>query len=261
YWLKVHEIPDVGPDGKGKAIANLVSMEDGERIAAMLAVKEFEDDKYVVMGSRKGAVKKSALSAFSNPRAGGIIAMGVEEGDAVITVQVTDGTGQIFIGTRNGMAIRFEEGDVRPMGRTAYGVRGITLRDDDYVVAMEVVKAGGTLLTVTERGYGKRTEIDEYRVQSRGGLGIINIQTSERNGRVAGITYVQEGDELLVITQQGMILRMQANDVRAIGRATQGVTIIDLEPDDQVVSIARLVEKEEDEESITSKDTKDTEES
>src|SRR3990172_12703802 len=148
YWLKVHEIPDVGPDGKGKAIANLVSMEDGERIAAMLAVKEFEDDKYVVMGSRKGAVKKTALSAFSNPRAGGIIAMGVEEGDAVITVQVTDGTGQIFIGTRNGMAIRFEEGDVRPMGRTAYGVRGITLRDDDYVVAMEVVKAGGTLLTV-----------------------------------------------------------------------------------------------------------------
>src|SRR3990172_11003333 len=146
YWLKVHEIPDVGPDGKGKAIANLVSMEDGERIAAMLAVKEFEDEKYVVMGSRRGAVKKTALSAFSNPRAGGIIAMGVEDGDAVIAVQVTDGKGEIFIGTRNGMAIRFGESDVRPMGRTAYGVRGIALRDDDYVVAMEVVKAGGTLL-------------------------------------------------------------------------------------------------------------------
>jgi DNA gyrase subunit A len=248
YWLKVHEIPDVGPDGKGKAIANLVSMEDGERIAAMLTVKEFEDDKFVVMGTRKGVVKKSALSSFSNPRAGGIIAMGVDEGDAVITVQVTDGSGEIFIGTRNGMAIRFEEGDVRSMGRAAYGVRGITLRDDDYVVAMEVVRPGGTLLTVTERGYGKRTEIEEYRVQSRGGVGIINIQTSDRNGPVAGVAYVQEGDELLVITQQGMILRMQTNDVRAIGRATQGVKLIDIEGDDRVVSIARLVEKEEDDE-------------
>src|SRR5438045_7867390 len=135
YWLKVHEIPDVGPDGKGKSIANLVSMDQGERIAAMLAVKEFGDDKFIVMGTRKGVVKKTALSAFSNPRTGGIIAMGVEEGDAVIAVQVTDGAGQVFIGTRNGMAIRFEETDVRPMGRVAYGVRGISLRDDDYVVA------------------------------------------------------------------------------------------------------------------------------
>src|SRR6195256_1825109 len=243
YWLKVHEIPDVGPGGKGKSIANLVSMEDGEKIAAMLAVKEFEEDKFVVMGSRQGVVKKTTLSAFSNPRAGGIIAMGVEDGDAVIAVQVTDGTGEIFIGTTSGMAIRFEEGDVRPMGRTAYGVRGITLRDDDVVVAMEVVKPGGTLLTVTERGYGKRTEIDEYRVQSRGGVGIINISTSDRNGVVVGVSYVQDGDELLVITQQGMILRLLTDDVRSIGRATQGVTIIDLEENDKVVSIARLVEK------------------
>jgi DNA gyrase subunit A len=216
YWLKVHEVPDVGPDGKGKAIANLVAMEPGERIAAMLAVKEFEDDKYVVMGSRKGVIKKTALSAFSNPRAGGIIAMGVEQDDAVITVQATDGTGEIFIGTRNGMAIRFPEADVRPMGRTAYGVRGITLRENDYVVAMEVVKAGGTLLTVTERGYGKRTEIDEYRIQSRGGVGVINISTSERNGEVVGVAYVEEDDEVLVITQQGMIIRMPTNGVRAI---------------------------------------------
>jgi DNA gyrase subunit A len=252
YWLKVHEIPDVGPGGKGKSIANLVSMEDGEKIAAMLAVKEFEEDKFIVMGSRKGVVKKSSLSAFSNPRAGGIIAMSIEEGDAVIAVQVTDGTGEIFIGTTSGMAIRFKEGDVRSMGRTAYGVRGITLRDDDVVVAMEVVKPGGTLLTVTERGYGKRTEIDEYRVQSRGGVGVINISTSERNGPVVGIAYVQEGDELLVITQQGMIIRMQTNDVRAIGRATQGVRLIDIEGDDKVVSIARLVEKEGDDETGSS---------
>jgi DNA gyrase subunit A len=246
YWLKVHTIPDVGPGGKGKSIANLVSMEEGERIAAMLAVKEFENDRFVVMGSRKGVVKKTELSAFSNPRAGGIIAMGVEEEDAVIAVQVTDGAGEIFIGTRDGMAIRFEEGDVRPMGRTAYGVRGIQLREDDFVVGMEVVKPGGTLLTVTERGFGKRTEIDEYRVQSRGGVGIINIATSERNGLVVGVAYVQAGDELLLITQQGMILRMQTNDVRAIGRATQGVKLIDIESGDKVVSIAKLAEKEED---------------
>src|SRR4051812_24005848 len=244
YWLKVHEIPDVGADGKGKAIANLVSMEQGERIAAMLTVKEFEDDKFIIMGTRRGVVKKTALSAFSNPRAGGIIAIGVEEGDSVIDVRVTDGAGEIFIGTRNGMAIRFEEGDVRGMGRTAYGVRGITLRDEDYVVAMEVVKPGGTLLTVTEQGFGKRTEIDEYRVQSRGGVGIINIATTDRNGMVVGVAYVQEGDELLLMTQQGMILRMQTNDVRAIGRATQGVKLIDIEGEDKVVAIAKLAEKD-----------------
>jgi DNA gyrase subunit A len=245
YWLKVHEIPDVGPGGKGKSIANLVSMEEGERIAAMLAVKEFEDDKFIVMGTRKGVLKKTALSGFSNPRAGGIIAMGVEDGDSVIAVQLTDGKAQLFIGTRNGMAIRFEEGDVRPMGRSAYGVRGISLRDDDFVVAMEIVKEGGTLLSVTEAGYGKRTEIDEYRVQSRGGVGIINIATSDRNGPVVGIAYVMDGDELLLITQQGMILRMQTNDVRAIGRATQGVRLIDIEDGDKVVSIAKLAEKED----------------
>jgi DNA gyrase subunit A len=245
YWLKVHEIPDVGPDGKGKSIANLVSMEAGEKIAATLAVKEFPEDKFVVMGTLKGVVKKTSLDAFSNPRAGGIIAMGVEEGDAVITVQQSDGAGEVFIGTRDGMSIRFEETDVRPMGRTAYGVRGITLRDDDIVVGMEVVKPGGTVLTVTESGFGKRTEIEEYRVQSRGGVGVINITTSERNGLVVGVSYVQTGDELLVITQQGMILRMQTNDVRAIGRATQGVRLIDIEGEDRVVSIAKLVEKEE----------------
>jgi DNA gyrase subunit A len=248
YWLKVHEIPDVGPGGKGKSIANLVSMEEGEKIAAMLAVKEFEDDKFIVMGTRRGVVKKTALSAFSNPRAGGIIAMGVEDGDSVIAVQVTDGTGEILIGTREGMAIRFGESDVRPMGRAAYGVRGITLRDNDLVVAMEVVKPGtsATLMTVTERGYGKRTEIDEYRLQSRGGVGVIDIYASTRNGSVVGFVHVIEGDELLVITQQGMILRMATNDVRTIGRATQGVRLIDIEEGDKVVSIAKLVEKEDD---------------
>jgi DNA gyrase subunit A len=248
YWLKVHEIPDVGPGGKGKAIANLVSMEDGEKIAALLDVKEFPQDEgqqFVVMGTRKGVVKKTDLSAFSNPRAGGIIAVGVEDGDSVIAVELSDGKEQIFLGTRNGMAIRFDETDVRPMGRTAYGVRGITLRDDDEVVAMEVVREGGTLLTVAQNGYGKRTELEEYRLQSRGGIGIINIQTSDRNGKVVGIAYVHDDDQLMLISQQGMILRMRAGDVRAIGRATQGVRLIEMEEGDAVVSLAKLAEKEE----------------
>ena len=247
YWLKVHEIPDVGPDGRGKAIANLVSMEEGERIAAMIAVKEFEADKFVVMGTRHGVVKKTELSAFSNPRAGGIIAIGIEEGDAVMEVQVSDGNGEVFIGTSEGMAIRFHENDVRSMGRTAYGVRGISLREGDTVVAMEVLKPGGTILTVTEQGYGKRTELEEYRVQSRGGIGIINIQTSERNGKVVGISQVTDEDELMLITQQGKTLRMAARDVRTIGRATQGVKLIDIEGDDRAVSIARLAEKDDEE--------------
>jgi len=248
YWLKVHEIPDVGPDGRGKAIANLVSMEEGERIAALLAVKEFEDDKFIVMGTRRGVVKKTELSAFSNPRAGGIIAMGVEEGDAVIAARISDGASEIFIGTRSGMAIRFPESDVRPMGRTAYGVRGIALRDDDEVVGMDVLVPGGTILSVTEQGYGKRTELGEYRVQSRGGLGIINIQTSDRNGKVIGVAQVSDDDELMLITQQGKILRMASNSIRAIGRATQGVRLIDIEGDDRAVSIARLAERDDEDE-------------
>ncbi|MDQ3214381.1 MAG: DNA gyrase subunit A [Acidobacteriota bacterium] len=249
YWLKVHEIPDVGPGGKGKAIANLVSMEPGEKIAALLTVKEFpeqEDQQFVIMGTCKGVVKKTDLSLFRNPRAGGIIAMGIEEDDSVIAVELSDGKEQVFLGTRAGMAIRFPETDVRPMGRTAYGVRGISLREDDEVVAMEVVREGGTLLTVAQNGYGKRTELDEYRLQTRGGVGIINIQTSDRNGKVVGIAYVREDDELMIISQQGMIIRMRAGDVRSIGRATQGVRLIGMDEGDEVVAIAKLAEKEDD---------------
>jgi DNA gyrase subunit A len=246
YWLKVHEIPDVGPDGRGKAIANLVSMQEGERIAALLTVREFEEDKFIVMGTKRGEVKKTELTAFSNPRAGGIIAMNVEEGDAVIAVQVSDGTSEVFIGTRDGMAIRFRESDVRSMGRAAGGVRGIDLRDDDAVVAMEVLRSEGAMLSVTEKGYGKRTVLAEYRVQTRGGVGIINIQTSERNGAVVGVVQVTEGDELMLITQQGKILRIAARDIRMIGRATQGVRLIDIEGDDRAVSIARIAEQDAD---------------
>jgi DNA gyrase subunit A len=249
YWLKVHEIPDVGTYGKGKAIVNLVQFESPEeKIAALLAVREFPEadgQQFVVMGTRKGTVKKTDLTAFSNPRPSGIIAIGVEAGDSVIAVEMSDGKEQVFIGTRDGMAIRFNEEDVRPMGRSAYGVRGITLRDDDEVVAMEVVGETGTMLTVAQNGYGKRTEIQEYRLQSRGGVGIINIQTSERNGKVAGIAYVHDDDEVMLISQQGMILRMKAVDIRTIGRATQGVRLIEMEEGDAVVSLAKLAERED----------------
>jgi len=252
YWLKVHEIPDVGTYGKGKAIVNLVQFESPEeKIAALVAVREFPEQdgqQFVVMGTRKGTVKKTDLTAFSNPRPSGIIAIGVEEGDSVIAVELSDGKEQMFIGTRDGMAIRFEESDVRPMGRSAYGVRGIALRDDDEVVAMEVVREGGTMLTVAQNGYGKRTELEEYRLQSRGGVGIINIQTSDRNGKVVGIAYVHDDDEVMLISQQGMILRLKAGDIRTIGRATQGVRLIEMEEGDAVVSVAKLAEKEEDSE-------------
>ena len=230
YRIKVHEIPDVGPAGRGKAIANLVNMEPGERIATLQAVREWPEgdgERFVVMGTRRGVVKKTDLRAYRRPRADGIIAMSVRPDDVVIAAELTDGNGEILIATRDGMAIRFPEAHARAMGRTAQGVRGVSLRAGDEVVSMAVVKPGGTVLTVTERGYGKRTELDEYRVQSRGGVGIINIYTSDRNGRVAGVVYVERADELMLITQQGKILRMVASDIRPIGRATQGVRLIE----------------------------------
>ncbi|HQZ37390.1 MAG TPA: DNA gyrase subunit A [Vicinamibacterales bacterium] len=246
YWLKVHEVPDVGADGRGKSIANLVQMAAGEKIAALLAVREFDDAHFVVMCTRRGTVKKTELSAFANPRAGGIIAIGVDDTDAVMSVQRSDGASEVFIGTRDGMAIRFAEGDVRSMGRTAYGVRGIQLREGDEVVAMEVVKPGGTLLTVTEQGYAKQTALDEYRVQGRGGYGLKNLEITDKNGRVVGIAQVSEDEELMVITEQGKIMRTPARQIRTIGRATQGVRLMDLGGEDKVVSIA-LVPKTADE--------------
>ena len=247
YRIKVHEIPDVGPAGRGKAIANLVNMEPGERIATLQAVREWPEgdgERFVVMGTRRGVVKKTDLRAYRRPRADGIIAMSVRPDDVVIAAELTDGNGEILIATRDGMAIRFPEAHARAMGRTAQGVRGVSLRAGDEVVSMAVVKPGGTVLTVTERGYGKRTELDEYRVQSRGGVGIINMYTSDRNGRVAGVVYVERADELMLITQQGKILRMVASDIRPIGRATQGVRLIEIDEQDHVVSLARLAEKD-----------------
>ena len=219
YWLKVHRIPEVGRSGKGKHINNLVALEPEERVAALVTVREWpkaEGDAYVVMGTRHGVIKKTDLDAFSNPRQAGIIAMGVEDGDAVIDVQLSTGQNEILLATREGMSIRFSEEEVRPMGRTAYGVRGIALRDEDQVVSMAVIHAqDGFVLSVTANGYGKRTEPSEYRVQSRGGVGIINIQTSDRNGPVVGALFVSEDDQLMLMTQQGKILRTRVADTRS----------------------------------------------
>ena len=246
YWLRAYDIPEVGRSSKGKAIANLVQMAEGEKMSSMIRVQQFpdnENERFIVMCTSNGTIKKTDLKAFSNPRSAGIIAIQVEDNDELISVAETDGTKDLVIGTRNGMAIRFAEEDARPMGRTAYGVRGIQLRDGDRVVAMEVVTDQQTLLTVCEHGYGKRTEVTEYRRQSRGGIGLKNIQVSDRNGEVVGIACVTESDQLLLVTKGGQVIRM-TTDMRPIGRDTQGVRLIDLADDDLVVSIAALSEPE-----------------
>ena len=248
HWLKVHEIPEVGPQGKGKAVVNLVRLLDGEKIAAFCAVRDFEAGGYVLLATRKGIVKKTELRAFSNPRAGGIIALSVEDDDALIDAKLTSGQSQILLGTRDGMAIHFHEQDVRPMGRAAYGVKGIALDAGDAVVALEVVDASGTVLTVCEHGYGKRTPIDEYRVQSRGGKGLINIKTAGRNGRVVGVNFIRAEEGVMLISKNGMIIRLNTADISTIGRNTQGVRLIQLEESDLLVSVARLAEREDGEE-------------
>jgi DNA gyrase subunit A len=249
YWLKVHEVPDVGPQGKGKAVVNLVQLAQGEKIAAFSAVRDFSAPGYVLLATRGGIVKKTELAAFSNPRPSGIIALSVEEQDQLIDAVITSGKDELLLGTEHGMAIHFSEEDVRPMGRTAYGVWGIDLEEGDSVVSLEVVKPGGTVLTVTQNGYGKRTELEEYRLQSRGGKGIINIKSSERNGPVVGVKFLRADEQVMLITEKGMIIRLNTADISTIGRNTQGVRLIQLEDGDHLVSVARLAEREDDEES------------
>jgi DNA gyrase subunit A len=247
YWLRVYDVPEVSRSSKGKSIANLVQMGEGEKIAALLRVQDFpdeEDKRFIVMGTAQGTIKKTDLKAYSNPRSAGIIAIQIDDNDRLIAVAETDGNKDLVLGTRNGMAIRFSEQDARPMGRTAYGVRGINLREGDVVVAMEVVTSDATLLTVCEKGHGKRTDVTEYRQQTRGGIGLKNIQTSDRNGPVVGIACVTDQHELLIVTEQGQIIRMPASGLRPIGRDTQGVRLIDLADGDRVVSIATLMEPE-----------------
>ncbi|HWG96675.1 MAG TPA: DNA gyrase subunit A, partial [Nitrospira sp.] len=219
FWLKVHEIPEASRAAKGKALVNLLALSGSEKVTAILPVKEFREDRYIVMGTKKGIIKKTELSAFSNPRQGGIIALGLEGGDRLIGVQLTDGQREILLGTRQGITIRFKEEEVRPMGRTAYGVKGITLEEGNEVIGMETITPDSTtsVLTVTEGGYGKRTPVGEYRVQGRGGKGIISVKTTERNGLAVGFLQVRDGDEIMLIAAQGKVLRCKVDDIREIG--------------------------------------------
>jgi len=249
YWLKVHEIPDVSRQGKGKAVVNLVSLKAGEKVAAFLPVRDFSAGGNVLLATRQGIVKKTRLEAYSHPRPSGIIALSVTDGDTVIGAALTSGEDELLIGTENGKAIHFLETDVRPMGRTARGVKGIALAKGDQAVSLSVVRPGGTVLTVTRHGYGKRSPVEEYRLQSRGGKGIINIKASKRNGPVVGVKFLRGEEQVMLITEKGMIIRLSTADISIIGRNTQGVRLIQLEEDDRLVSVARLAEREDEEDS------------
>ncbi len=245
YWMKVHELPEASRAAKGRAIVNLLSLSPGESVAAILPVREYVEGRYVVMATAQGVIKKTDLMEYSRPRAGGIIAMGLNEKDLLIATAITSGRDEIFLSTRLGMSIRFQEEDVRPMGRAAVGVRGIDLEEGDKVVGMEILRPEGALLTVTENGFGKRTPIAEYRVQSRGGKGVITLKVTEKTGKIIGVTQVSETDEVMLVTDTGKIIRIAVGELRAIGRNTQGVRLIGLQENEHVASLARLAEKEE----------------
>jgi DNA gyrase subunit A len=240
HWLKVHEIPEGGRQAKGKAMANVLSLAEGERVATCVPVRDFESGGYVLFATKQGKVKKTELSAFSHPRAGGIQAITLEDGDEVMAARRTDGQREVLLSTKLGLIIRFPEDEVRPMGRTAAGVRGIDVDEGDQVIAAETLKEGVTILTVTERGYGKRTPLEEYRLQGRAGKGIIDIKTAGRNGAVVGMLQVRAGDDILVVTTKGKMIRLHADEITSQGRNTMGVRIIDLDADDQVGNLARV---------------------
>ncbi len=247
YWLKVYEIPEGGRATRGKAIVNLLNLSQGEKITTILPVKEFGEDRFIMMATRSGVVKKTPLVEYSNIRSGGIIALNLDEGDKLIAVALTDGKQDVLLASKNGKSIRFREEDARPMGRVTRGVRGMTLEDDDVVIGMEIINdaSGSTLFSVTENGYGKRTELSEYRIQSRGGKGIITIKTTERNGCVVDIMQVSDENDLMLITSQGKIIRVSVAGFSVIGRNTQGVRLMVTEAEERIVAVARLAEKDD----------------
>ena len=241
-WKKVHEIPEGGRGARGKAIVNLLNLKNGERVATTLSLRDFGAARYLVMATKRGLVKKTELEVFSRARSAGIGAIKINEGDELIDVQMSDGDQDILLSTRQGKCIRFNETDLRPMGRMAAGNIGIRLAEGDQVVGMEVISNGATLLTVTENGFGKRTNIEEFRVQSRGGKGIVLIKCTPKNGFVVGSCQVTDNDEVMIITEHGMIIRLRAADISVIGRNTQGVKLIHLDHGERVVGIAKVVE-------------------
>ena len=245
YWRKVYDMPQAGRMSLGKAIVNLLNFGKDERLTTVLAVPEFEPGYHVLMATKHGVIKKTDLMAFSRPRSGGIIALNLLEGDELIAARITDGTLNVFLGSRMGKAIRFHESDIRPSGRVATGVRGMRLAEGDQIVGAEVLSHGQTLFAVTENGYGKRTSIDEYPVQKRGGKGVISIKTTERNGMVIGILLVSDDDDLMLMTNIGKVIRMQVNTISVISRNTQGVKLMGMDAEERVTGAARLAEKEE----------------
>jgi len=245
YSVKVHEIPQAGRLARGKAIVNLLPLDPDEKITAFLPVKEFRGDRYIVMATRRGIIKKTPLEAYSHVRSTGIRGILLDEGDRLIGASETAGDEDILLSTHNGMAIRFSERDVRTIGRVGRGVKGIDLSEDDFVVGMTIVRDDSTILTVTEMGYGKRTRLSEYRVQGRGGRGIITIKTTRRNGKAIGALQVSDDDEIILISLHGKIIRLKVRDIPVIGRNTQGVKLVDLDGDDRVTNIALVAEKEE----------------
>jgi DNA gyrase subunit A len=245
YWLKVHEVPQAGRAARGRSITNLLSLKPEEKLSAFLAVREFQPDCYLVFSTRRGLVKKTDLMAYASPRPSGIIAIALEDNDEVIGVKLTDGTRQVILSTRDGQAIRFNEDEARPMGRDTYGVWGMKLDEGDEVVALDLVEQGATLLAVSENGFGKRTEMDEYRLTRRGGKGIITMKTTDKTGRVIGVRMVTDDDQIMLVTSGGKVIRLRVNELRVIGRNTQGVRLIELEEGERVASVARLAERED----------------
>ena len=255
YWLKVYDIPQGGRATKGRAIVNLIGCEPGEKVEAFVSVKEFNDTHYIVMATRNGLVKKTVLSAYSKPRKGGIYAIEIREGDTLIEARITNGENDILLGTREGKSIRFSEKNIRPTGRKTMGVKGIKLSSkEDYVIAMLVVKREGTILVATEKGLGKRTDVIQYRTQTRGGKGVMTMRVTEKTGKMVSIMEVVDADDLIVITDKGVLMRQPVSHIRTIGRVTQGVKLVKLDDGTKISSISRVINDENPEEVITTKE-------
>ena len=244
YWLKVYEIPDATTTGKGKHISNLINLQPDETAKAFLSVKDFVPDRFVVMCTRHGVIKKSELTEFDNPMSRGIIAVTLDDGDELIAARITQGDNFIFLGSHEGQAIRFAESQVRPMGRQARGVRAMDLAEGDFLVGMEVVEQQGLILSIAENGYGKRTPLENYRLTARGGKGVINMKTTNKTGNVVGVLSVKEDSEVIIISQNGKIIRIDASTIRQVGRSTQGVRLVSLEEGDRVAAASVIPETE-----------------
>jgi len=245
YWLKVYDIPQGGRAARGRAIVNLIGCEPGERVEAFVSVKAFDDDHYIVMSTRNGIIKKTVLSAYGNPRKGGIYAIEIREGDKLIEARITNGEHDILLGTHEGKSIRFSENDIRPSGRKTMGVKGITLSSkEDYVVGMLVVRREGTVLVATEKGYGKRTEVLQYRTQTRGGKGVLTMRCTDKTGKMVNIMEVVDSDDLIVITDSGVLMRQPVGAIRTIGRVTQGVRLVKLDEGSNISSITRVLSED-----------------